>query len=59
MHMQDKAKGVQAKCAELVEGLHKKLPALFPQRSAIQKKVNAMEVRANRVIKRNYLCCES
>ena len=54
MQMQDTAKGTQAECADRVERLHKKTScALSPKKHNIEK-VNAKEVRANRVIKRNF-----
>ena len=38
MQMQDRSKGMQAKCGERVKMLCKQLPALFPQRITIQIK---------------------
>ena len=58
MEMQDKAKETYAKHAERVERLHKNFFHSFPK-YAQHRIVNANEVRAKRVIKRNYSCYES
>ena len=57
--MQDKAKGMQAKCADRVERFVQTTScALSPKKHNVYK-VDAKEVRVNRVTKRKYLYCES
>ena len=56
--MQDADKGTQDFYAEQFERLHKLLPVLLSQRSAM-KKGNAKEVRANGFIKSNHLHCKA